>query len=309
MLELAVDGRDDLADGVIGLTLHAPGGEALPSWEPGAHIDLCLSPQLERQYSLCGSPTESDTWQLAIALDRASRGGSRHVHERLVVGDRVRARGPRNNFPLVTARRYLFIAGGIGITPLRPMIENAQAAGIDWTLVYGARSRNAMAFADELCELYGDRATLIPQDVAGLIDLPGILDGLDAQTQVYCCGPEPMLAAIEGILGHTEQLHLERFAAVPVQAGADRPFEVEIASTGEMIAVPAGTTLLAALEAAGYQIETSCQEGICGTCETPLLNGLADHRDHVQSPAERAANEYVFPCVSRALSPRLVLDL
>ncbi|WBB52948.1 ferredoxin reductase [Verrucosispora sp. WMMD573] len=186
--ELVVAERDRPAEGVAVLGLCRPGGGDLPAWSPGAHLDLELGPGLVRQYSLCGDPADRATLRVAVQLEPQGRGGSRHVHERLTPGATVRVRGPRNNFPLVAAARYLFVAGGIGITPIRPMVADADAAGADWRLVYGGRSRATMAFADALREKYGDRVRLFPQDETGLLDLDELL-GQPVDGLVYCCGP------------------------------------------------------------------------------------------------------------------------
>ncbi|MBW8801741.1 MAG: ferredoxin reductase, partial [Streptomyces sp.] len=157
--ELVVDRRDTAADGVLALTLRHPLGEQLPRWEPGAHIDVVLGPGLERQYSLCGDPADRTAWRIAVLREPVGRGGSAHVHEQLGQGDKVRVRGPRNHFALRPAPRYRFIAGGIGITPILPMLAAAEAEGAEWTLLYGGRTRESMAFTEELSR-YGDRVTV-----------------------------------------------------------------------------------------------------------------------------------------------------
>jgi ferredoxin-NADP reductase len=241
------------------------------------------------------------------------RGGSAHVHANLVLGSPVHVRGPRNNFPLVTSPRYLFIAGGIGITPLLPMIAAADAAGADWRLVYGGRSRASMAFQVDLAQRYGDRVLVAPQDEVGLLELQGLLGVPSVDTVVYCCGPEPLLLAVEQ---HCQAwpagaLHVERFAP----KAQDEPpvlstsFEVELSLTGKTVVVEPYQSVLEAVEAAGVQVLSSCQEGTCGTCETPVLEGEVDHRDSLLTPEEQAANDTMLICVSRAACPRLVLEL
>jgi ferredoxin-NADP reductase len=218
--ELVVAAREPVADGVVSLVLEHPAGEELPAWTPGAHVDLLLAPDVTRQYSLCGSPADRTHWRMGVLLDQGGRGGSRHVHERLEVGSRLPVRGPRNHFPLVAAERYLFIAGGIGITPLLPMMAQAEQAGADWTLFYGGRRRGSMAFLDELAT-YGDRVVLRPEDEYGLLDLPTILTPQPG-TAVYSCGPEALLQAVEQQCAAWPpgSLHVERFAAKPVAEGA-----------------------------------------------------------------------------------------
>ncbi len=194
--DLVVAAVDQVAEEVVALTMADPDGDSLPPWTPGAHVDLMLGPDLIRQYSLCGTPSDSRTIRVAILKAPGSRGGSVQVHERVQPGSLVRVRGPRNHFPLVASPRYLFIAGGIGITPLLPMMAEASAAGADWALLYGGRSRASMAFLDELGR-YGDRVTLVPQDELGLLDLDTALVQPRDGTLVYCCGPEGLLAAAE----------------------------------------------------------------------------------------------------------------
>jgi ferredoxin-NADP reductase len=306
---LTIRRRAVAADGVVVLDLSDPSGSALPAWTPGAHIDLVPAGGIVRQYSLCGDPADRTVWRIAVLREPAGRGGSVAVHDRLREGDLVEVDGPRNHFPLVPAPRYLFVAGGIGITPLLPMIAAASAAGADWRLHYGGRSRGSMAFRSALCSAYGARVSVHPQDEAGLLDLDAILAGEPAGTPVYCCGPEPLLTAIEQRCAG-RPLHVERFAAKehgePVRAGS---FEVELARTGRTLTVPPGTSILRAVEDAGVELLWSCTEGTCGTCETAVLGGEVDHRDSLLTAEERAANDTMFICVSRAVGPRLILDI
>jgi ferredoxin-NADP reductase len=308
-LDLVVASRTSAAEGVVVLELRDPAGADLPPWRAGAHVDLVLAPDLVRQYSLCGDIWDRGTWRIAVLREPAGRGGSAHVHERLRPGDTVRVRGPRNHFALEPAARYEFIAGGIGITPLLPML--AEAAGEPWRLTYGGRSAASMAFASELVATYGDRVVLRAQDEHGLLDLDGLLGEPVPGTLVYCCGPAPLLDAVEKrcVDWPDGSLHVERFAPVavgsPVLAGA---FEVELAN-GVTLTVPPGRSVLEVLEEHGVDILSSCREGTCGTCETGVLAGVVDHRDSLLTPAERAANDTMFVCVSRAACAKLVLDL
>ncbi|RSM44611.1 oxidoreductase [Amycolatopsis balhimycina DSM 5908] len=303
-LDLLVDRKEKLADGVVRLTLRAPGGEPLPSWEPGAHVDLLL-PGLVRQYSLCGDPGDTSVYQVAVLREPDGRGGSAYVHDALADGDRVEVDGPRNHFALVDAERYLFIAGGIGITPILPMLDRVARSGRDWQLVYGGRTRASMAFTSDLAS-YGDRVRFRPQDEQGLLDLPTLLATADPGTAVYCCGPEPLLAAVEAL--EPGNLHVERFTA-QLDDGPRTAFEVELAGSGRVLPVPADRSILEVVEEAGVTVLSSCREGTCGTCETGVLGGEPDHRDSVLTEAERLENEVMMLCVSRACSPRLVLDL
>nr|WP_239521789.1 PDR/VanB family oxidoreductase [Geodermatophilus sabuli] len=300
------------AEGVVVLDLRDPSGAELPAWAPGAHIDLELADGLTRQYSLCGDPRDRSVWRIAVLREPESRGGSEHVHEALTAGAEVEVRGPRNNFPLVDSPRYLFIAGGIGITPILPMLTAAEAAGADWELHYGGRSRRSMAFLEALEDATGNQVTLHPQDEVGLIDLPRVLGTPQPGTVVYACGPEPLLEAVEHNCASwpAGSLHLERFSpkeqGAPVRTGS---FEVELTVSGLTLTVPPDRSVLDVVEDAGIAVLSSCQEGTCGTCETPVLAGEVDHRDSLLTPAEQAANDTMFICVSRAACPRLVLEL
>ncbi|MDT0612157.1 PDR/VanB family oxidoreductase [Streptomyces lancefieldiae] len=311
-LDLHLERKETLADGVVRLTLNHPAGEPLPAWEPGAHIDLVLGPDLVRQYSLCGNPADRSVLQVAVLREAAGRGGSRHVHDALAEGDTVRVRGPRNHFALVDSPRYLFIAGGIGITPILPMIREAEQRGPDWRLVYGGRTRTTMAFAGQLARAHPGRVELCPQDETGHLDLQSLLGTPQQDTAVYCCGPGPLLDAVEKACADWPEgaLHIERF--VPKTREDDGPatgFEVELAQSGLTLPVPADRSILEVVQEAGVEVLSSCQEGTCGSCETAVLAGKPDHRDSLLSEKERAASDVMFLCVSRSHSRRLVLDL
>ncbi|WP_304451558.1 PDR/VanB family oxidoreductase [Nocardiopsis sp. YSL2] len=305
-----LDRREAVADGVLRLTFTRVDGGAFDPWEPGAHVDLVLGPDLVRQYSLCGDPAERDVLRVAVLDVPDGRGGSRFVHERLAEGSTVRLRGPRNAFPFLPAPRYVFVAGGIGITPLLPMVRAAHAAGADWRLVYGGRTRTAMAFGADLAREHGDRVSLLPQDEVGLIDLDALPSDPGGDTLVYCCGPEPLIAAVEerASCWPPGTLRVERFA--PREAGSGGgAFDVELAETGVTVRVPGDRSVLEAVEDAGVQVLSSCREGTCGTCETPVLDGVPDHRDSLLTDEERESGEMMMICVSRAHTPRLVLEL
>ncbi|MGI5487778.1 PDR/VanB family oxidoreductase [Microtetraspora malaysiensis] len=311
MRELRVRQMRWEADDVFSVTLADPLGTPLPSWEPGAHVDL-HTPAGVRQYSLCGDPRRADEWRVAVYREPGGRGGSEWVHGALRVGEPVPVGAPRNAFALAPAPRYLFIAGGIGVTPLIPMIDHAERAGVPWTLLYGGRRRSSMAFLDELAE-YGDRVKIRPEDEYGRLDLAAELDGLAEGTAVYCCGPPGLTLAVEGHhpVWPPGTLHVERFtpAEVAGDPAADREFEVELARSGVTLRVPAGTSILDVVEGAGLADIGSCYQGTCGSCETKVLAGSPDHRDSVLSADERAAGASMMLCVSRCASPRLVLDL
>jgi ferredoxin-NADP reductase len=306
LFDVVVTDRRELADGVLGLTLARPDGAALPAWTPGAHVDLAPDGGPERQYSLCGAPTRP-TWEIAVLRQPDGRGGSAFVHDRVRDGDRVRVRGPRNHFQLVEATSYRFVAGGIGITPIRPMIAEVAARGADWRLLYGGRTAASMAFATELAGL-GERVRLRPQDEHGLLDLKAELADVGDDTAVYCCGPEPLLAAVAGLVS-PELLHVERFAPMAVTNRADTAFDVRLNRSGRTVRVAPGRSVLESIEAAGVPVLFSCREGTCGTCETEVLDGEPDHRDSLLTEEEHAAGDTMLICVSRSRGSRLVLDL
>ncbi|MFI0898988.1 PDR/VanB family oxidoreductase [Streptomyces sp. NPDC020983] len=305
-LDLVVAGRRAEAAGVVSLTLRRPGGGALPDWRPGAHVDLLLAEGLERQYSLCGPPG-AEHWRIAVLREADGRGGSDFVHRSLTPGTPVRVRGPRNHFPLEPAPAHRFVAGGIGITPILPMLDAAGASSSDWSLLYGGRSRASMAFAEELAARHpAERVTL----TTGRLDLDGHLANLRPGELVYACGPASLLEAVRSRVP-ASVLRLERFTAAPAAPPDGAPFEVELARSGRVLTVPPGLSILQAVRQAGLDVLYSCTEGTCGTCETDLLAGEADHRDSVLTEAERAAGETLMICVSRCRTPggRLVLDL
>ncbi|MCG7205098.1 PDR/VanB family oxidoreductase [Streptomyces arenae] len=318
---LRVVSRTDVADSIAVLTLEDPEGRPLPAWEPGAHVDLVLdpgvgAPQIVRQYSLCGDPADRHRWRVAVLRVPDGRGGSELIHRQLRPGSTVATRTPRNAFPLRPAAEYLFLAGGIGITPILPMVAAAERAGTPWRFVYLGRSRSHMALIDE-AERYGpERVTVHADDTDGIFDVTTLLDGCNPGTAVYSCGPGGLLSFLER--QHTADaawsLHLERFTPAAPPTGQqtddapDEEFEAELASTGAVLRVSPGCSLLDALLEAGADVDWSCREGNCGACETGVVSGTPDHRDSVLTPEERAAGASLMPCVSRAAG-RIVLDL
>ena len=308
---LRVTGKELVAGDVLTLQLASPQGLRLRDWTPGAHIDLVLPNGMTRQYSLCGDRWDPFTYRVGVLREQSGRGGSAYVHDELEVGDLVGVGGPRNNFALVPSEEYLFVAGGIGITPLVPMVRQAEQLGADWRLLYGGRTRTSMAFLDELAE-YGERVQVVPQDEFGLLDLPAFLGSPRSGVRIYSCGPAPLLAAMETACADwpAHALRTERFVGEELGGPArTAPFAVELARTGVTVTVPPEMTVLEAVGAAGVDVLSSCRQGICGTCETTVLDGLPDHRDALLDDAERQANDCMFICVSRARSDRLVLDL
>ncbi|MFE2099272.1 PDR/VanB family oxidoreductase [Streptomyces sp. PTD9-10] len=301
-LRLLLTGHETVADGVVQLRLE---GGGLPRWEPGAHLDLVLPSGLVRQYSLCGDPEDGSSYTVATRLVEDGRGGSREVHEQLTEGMELEVRGPRNRFPLVEAPSYVFVAGGIGITPVLPMLR-ALPDGTDWRLLYGGRTRASMPFLEEVRGLAGDRLTLVAEDEDGRPDLEALFAGVPEGTAVYCCGPEGLMEAVEARLPEGATLHLERFAP-RTSADGNHAFEVELRRTGRTLPVPAGSTVLAAVRRALPDTAYSCEQGFCGTCQQRVVEGEVDHRDELLTDAERTDSMLI--CVSRAISERLVLDM
>jgi ferredoxin-NADP reductase len=309
-LRVRVDEIGEEAEGVLSLKLVSTAGPTMPAWDPGAHIDVDLGPGIVRQYSLCGDPADLSSWRIAVLREQASRGGSEWVHARLQRGDELSILGWRNHFPLIEAESYLFIAGGIGITPLLPMIGQLADRGADWELLYGGRRRDSMAFVGELA-VHGERVQVWPEDERGLLDLPGRLGAPRSDTAIYCCGPEPLIEAVEAAAAHwpVDSLHVERFRPRPgALEGENRAFEVVLGDSGMTVQVSADETIIEALEAAGVDVPTSCREGICGTCETQVIEGEVDHRDSFLTEEEHEMGTMMI-CCSRARSERLVLDI
>jgi ferredoxin-NADP reductase len=314
MLDLVVRSARTVATDVVSLELAAPDRTPLPDWTPGAHIDLHLPSGLVRSYSLHGDRLDRCAYHVAVLHEPDGRGGSAEAHRIAAAGTAIRASPPRNAFALEPAGHYLFLAGGIGVTPLLAMAREVARRGEPWTFVYGARSRDRMAFLDALSALGGGRLQIVPQDEAGLPDLAAAFAALPAGAAAYCCGPAPMLdaAVAAGTLIRPDvPVRLERFAASP-EAGhrsGDAGFEVELTRSNLTITVPAGVSILDAVRAQIPGVMSSCEQGICSSCETAVLAGVPDHRDSVLTAKEHAANDYMMICVSRALTPRLVLDL
>ena len=305
------------AEGVLGVELEAPDGSDLPAWESGAHLDLHL-PGGVRQYSLCGDMADRSLYRLAVLHEPTGRGGSAYVHTLLRPGHVVTVTGPRNRFPLDEARDYLFVAGGIGITAILPMVTEVARRGVPFRLLYGGRSARSMAFTHTL-RPYADKVTISPQDTHGLLDLETALGLPRPGLAVYACGPEPLLKALEERTSPDHgwapgTLHVERFAVPPPaetvgNLSNDAGFEVVLARTGTTVQVGPDTSVLDAVVAAGADVISDCREGICATCETKVLEGTVDHRDYVLTDAERASCSAMMVCVSRASCSRLVLDL
>ncbi len=297
------------AEGVVSIDL-APVDHALVPWTPGAHIDLVLPSGTVRQYSLCNGPQDG-VYRVAVLRQDQGRGGSREVHDGLRIGQVLTISPPRNAFELVPSARYVFVAGGIGITPILPMIAAAERAGADWRLVYGGRRHASMAFTAELAGYGGEQVDLRTDDGVGPIDVARLVQQSDG-AKVFACGPLGLLDALEaafGAAGRSDDLHLERFSAAAKPLPGDGTFRVNLARSGGHVDVPPGQSILEALRAAGVDTPCSCEQGFCGTCETRVLAGEPDHRDDLLTEEERARGDVMMPCVSRSKTPELTLDL
>jgi ferredoxin-NADP reductase/DMSO/TMAO reductase YedYZ heme-binding membrane subunit len=296
------------ADNVMSLRLHSPDRTPLPSWEPGAHIELALPSGRRRQYSLCGDPADRYSYRIAVLQVPAGRGGSVEVHTSTRAGQLITVHGPGNHFALVPSPAYLFIAGGIGITAMLAMAAQLATTGREWKLVYVGRSRAGMAFIDEVSALGPDRVEVFPSDELGRPDLDEIISSVAAGTAVYCCGPDRLLAAVRERVDNRPglSLHTELFAGGGPTGGA--AFQVELRRTGRVLDVPGDRTVLQVVREVHPAVAAGCEQGICGACRTTVLAGEPDHRDEFLSSAERAAGAMLI-CVSRAFSERLTLDL
>lgn len=304
------------ADDVISVDLRPVEGTAFPAFEAGSHIDLHLPNGLVRSYSLFNDSRERHRYVVGVLKDRASRGGSRCVHEQLRVGMRLTIGAPRNNFPLhEDASHSVLIAGGIGVTPVLCMARRLQALGRSFEFLYFARSRRSAAFIAEIEALCAPVIWHFDDEQGGPPDLTVLLGrrAPSATEHFYACGPAVMLDSFEktcAALGHT-QAHIERFSAVEVAAAADakQRFTVELRRSGKTFEVTPETNLHQRLIDIKANVPFSCEEGICGSCETRVLEGEIDHRDSVLTDAERATNSSMMVCVSGCKSARLVLDL
>ena len=315
-ITLRVRRRAEIAADALLLELESMSGEALPEWEPGAHLDLRLPSGLTRQYSLCGAREDRSMYVVVVLHEPHGRGGSVEMHREVGVGTALGSSKPRNHFRLVDASEYVLIAGGIGITPIKAMVDEVRARGARWHLYYGGRSREHMAFADDLVELGGDNVSIVPQDVDGLLDVPAIIGTVSPEATVYCCGPASLLSAVVTACaeaGVSERLHFERFVAPTDGAGSatdpDTAFEVELRSTGVTLRVPADKSLLEVVQEVRPDIPFSCTEGYCGSCESVVLDGEPDHRGTLMTPEEHDEEGTMLICVGRSKSARLVLDL
>lgn len=300
---------------IVEIELAARGDAALPAWEPGAHIDLILPTGLVRQYSLAGDPA-SPTWRIGVLREESGRGGSRWIADRLKPGALLRIAGPRNHFTLPghavgAAAPLVFIAGGIGITPILPLAAQARAAGRDVTVHYCGHA-GRMPFVEELRGLHGSSLVLHISEERARLDVDAVTaEAASRGAEIIVCGPARLHDAVaqaaeeRGVVVHGERFEAEPLSA-PMWSG---PFEVELALTGVTVTVPTDRSILEVAEEAGALVLSSCTEGTCGTCETPVMDGVVDHRDSILTPAQRQRNDTMYVCVSRAACPRLILEL
>ena len=310
---VTVDAITPAAEGVVRVTLSDPSGRPLPRWTPGSHIDVDLD-EVSRQYSLCGDPNDLSVYEIAVLEESESRGGSRYVHRTLQAGDTLTLRGPRNHFRLdADADRYIFVAGGIGITPIVAMADHAKATGKDYEIHYCGRDVTTMALLERLGTDHGDRLVVHASAAGNRLDIPALLADPVAGTQIYSCGPERLLAALEKATAHwpEDSLHVEHFTSnlTTLDPANEHAFEVELRDSGLTVTVAADQTVLDALRASNIDIQSDCEEGLCGSCEVPVLDGEVDHRDVVLTKTERAQNKSMMTCCSRACGSKLTLAL
>ncbi len=310
MIEAFVSRREREAEDIISLELSPVSGEWFPPFEPGAHIDLHLGTGLVRQSSLCNDPYVAGKYRIGVLLDPASRGGSAAVHSTLKTGTRLRISRPRNNFPIVPGSRAILLAGGIGITPLLAMTYRLRREEKEFRLHYFVRTRSRAAFISELESLRENLMLHIDNEVATTAFQVEKALALGFDSQLYICGPNGFMDAM---IGHAtrlgwqkDRIHLERFAAHP---GGGDGFQVEAVRSGRILDVRPNQTIMDALREAGMKPLVSCEQGVCGTCLTRVLEGTPDHRDEYQSDSEKATNEWVAICCSRSKSAVLRLDL
>jgi ferredoxin-NADP reductase len=312
-LTLRVTARRVVGEDIEEFTFAAADGAQLPDWQPGAHVEfkLPLAKGIEsRSYSLLGDPADRSQYRIAVLRQDQGQGGSVWMHDKAFVGKVVTAVGPRNAFVFEPARQYLFVAGGIGITPLLPMIAQAEREDTPWQLVYLVRQESRFAYARELRQ-YPASKLQMHASMEPTFDLKAALDNLPDGTAVQACGPVPLLNALEKFAAAADgrwTLSVERFAA-PVLGAGEGSFEIALARSNKVLQVAADKSILEVLRAEGIAVESSCRSGTCGTCECGVLEGAIDHRDQVLTAGERADGKSMMVCVSRAAGNRLVLDI
>jgi len=308
--------REEAID-IKSFELVSTSGAALPAFTPGAHVDVEVAEGVVRQYSLCGSPAHRASYRIAVKREAASRGGSQALHDRVREGDQLTLSEPRNNFPLNhDAQHHLLVAGGIGVTPLLSMVQHLLALGAPFELHYFSRSIQHMAFHELLSDPSFAGKVVFHYAVepdAVRASLRKLLWRRPEGGHLYLCGPRPFMDLVEQTAAATwapEAVHLEYFSANPSSlSGPRETFRVRLARRGIECTVAADKTIIEALREHGVEIESSCEQGVCGTCLTGLLEGCADHRDAFLRDDEKQAGDKILPCVSRSLSDMLVLDL
>jgi vanillate monooxygenase ferredoxin subunit len=292
-------------------------GKPLPPFSAGSHVDVHLPNGLTRQYSLCNNPSEGHRYLIGVLKDPASRGGSKAMHELVNEGDVLRISTPKNHFPLAhEAGRSVLLAGGIGVTPILCMAERLAIASEDFEMHYCTRSRDRTAFLGHIqASAFASNVQLHFDDgpPEQKLDLESLVASPQPGVHLYVCGPKGFMDWVLGTARArgwpNNQLHYEFFGAEVVKSDSDGSFEVQLASSGRIVVVPKDQTVIQALAAAGVEVQFSCEQGVCGTCVTRVLEGEPDHRDMYFTPEEQAANDQFTPCCSRSKSPRLVLDL
>ncbi|MFJ1301744.1 cytochrome P450/oxidoreductase [Pseudomonadota bacterium AL_CKDN230030165-1A_HGKHYDSX7] len=312
---LVVQTAHRVSDDILHLRLAAPDGAVLPRWTPGAHLDVeCGDTGLSRQYSLCGDPGERGIYEIAVLRDPDSRGGSHWMHAHAVAGARLRVRGPRNHFRFdEDASHVVLVAGGIGITPIAAMARRARELGMSYELHYSGSSRARMALLDTLQALHGEHLHVYARDEGARQDFAARHAQARPGVRIYACGPQRMLDGLAQATAHWPEgtLSVEHFQSTlgVLDPAREHAFEVELKDSGLTLTVPADQTLLAALRGANIDVQSDCEEGLCGSCEVRVIAGDIDHRDVVLTPAERAAGGKMMTCCSRAKQGRIVLEL
>lgn len=316
-LQVRVARKAQEALDIVTLELVAVDGKALPAFSAGSHVDVQLPGGITRQYSLCNDPKETHRYLIGVLRDPATRGGSAAVHDSVKEGDVLQISTPKNHFPLVhDAKQHLLLAGGIGVTPILCMAERLAITGAPFEMHYATRAPERTAFRARIAAAsFADRVHFHHDngDTAQKLDLTALLASPQADTHLYVCGPKGYMDAVLGTAraaGWPEsQLHYEFFGAEVAKSDSDAGFEIKLASSGRIIMVPKDQTVTQALAAAGVEVMVSCEQGVCGTCLTRVLEGMPDHKDSYLTPEEQAANDQFTPCCSRSKTPRLVLDL
>ena len=316
LLQVRVERKQQEAEDICSYELVSPDGAPLPAFTAGAHIDVHLDSGLVRQYSLCNPPWERQRYLIGVLRDPSSRGGSRAMHDEVHTGAMLRISAPRNHFALAEAPASLLLAGGIGVTPILAMAETLAARRAGFDMHYCARSPERAAFRARIAAAPFAQQVHFHYDsgdAAQKLDLAALLARLDRGTHIYLCGPAGFIDHVTAVArAHDwpqDQVHLEYFGAAAPAADGDQPFDVKLASSGKVYTVPAGSSVLKVLSEAGVFIPASCEQGVCGTCLTRVLDGVPEHRDLYLDEAEQAANDQFTPCCSRSKTATLLLDL